>query len=243
MTLTSGTLALGKNDAISDGTSLTFDGGVLDLNGQSETVGAVMLFKGSILNGSLNSNSYIIESGTVTATLAGPSALTKNTARQATTGGVNTSNITVNADQLTVTSINSGTLTIGAGATLTIAPITGGLLANGTLMPLATRALHPILQKTVAQTIAADTAAPYLTADTALIAAGPLAASTVLAAPTPALSEVASALASLGSLSKAVVFDAVATSTAIIANKALPVRLVESTVARLIDTDINRLLP
>jgi hypothetical protein len=70
----------GKNDAISDGTSIVVDGGVLDLNGQSETVGAVTLLNGSILNGSLNSNSYDIESGTVTATLAGPGALTKNIA-------------------------------------------------------------------------------------------------------------------------------------------------------------------
>jgi hypothetical protein len=340
LTLTSGTLALGKNDAISDGTSIVVDGGVLDLNGQSETVGAVTLLNGSILNGSLNSNSYDIESGTVTATLAGPGALSKNTAGQASTQVVNTSNITVDAGQLTATSINTGTLTICAGTTLTIAPIAGGPLANDTLMPLATLALQPIILETSAQTMTANTVAPSSTAETAivgaltnntaeqattqvvntsnitvdagqptatsintdsstigaeatltdapiaggplangtlmplatpalqpilsetfaqimtantvapsstaentLVAAGPLAPSTVIAAPIPASSDAASAPASSCSLSKADVLDAVATPAAIIANKALPVRLVESTPARQIDTAINCLLP
>jgi autotransporter-associated beta strand protein len=139
--------------------------------------------------------------------------------------------------KLQADSITTGTLTIGAGATLTIAPIPGGpLAANSALTPLAADALPP----TVAQPTTADTIAPSASTDTTTIAPEPLAASTVIAAPTPASSEAASVPAPSDSLSNTV-FDAVAAPAEIIADTALPVGLVESTPVKLIDTAINRL--
>ena len=74
----------------------------------------------------LHADSYIIESGTVTATLAGPGALPKTTTGQATTGIVNASNVSVDAGQLTANSIYTDALDIGTGATVIIAPVAGG---------------------------------------------------------------------------------------------------------------------
>jgi hypothetical protein len=141
-------------------------------------------------------------------------------------------------------SIYSDTLTIGAGSVVTIAPIPGGpLAANSALTPLATDALLLNQPKTVTQPTAANTIVSSLSTTTT-IAAGPLAASTVLASPAPASSEVASALTSSDSLSNTVL-NAVAISTpiSIVADSALPVRLVESTPVKIVDTAINRLLP
>ena len=156
------------------------------------------------------------------------------------TGDLSSSSVQLQSGaQLTATSINTDTLTIGAGATLTIAPIAGGpLAADSALTSIATDALLPNQNKTVTQPTAAITIASSSTITT--IAAGPLADSTVLAAPTPASIEVASALASSGSLSNTIL-DAVAVPTPIVADITLPVHLVESTPARLIDTAINRL--
>jgi hypothetical protein len=143
--------------------------------------------------------------------------------------------------QLEADSIVTGTLTIGAGATVTIAPIPGGpLAANSALTPLATDALLPNQPKIVTQPTAANTNAPFSSTTTVSSAAGPLAASTVLASPAPASSEVVSALALSGSLSKTIL-DAVATPTAIVADLALPVRLADSSPVGLIDTPVNRL--
>jgi hypothetical protein len=142
--------------------------------------------------------------------------------------------------QLEADSIVTGTLIIGAGATITIAPIPGGpLAANSALTPLATDALPPNQQETVTQPTAANAIASSSSATTITIAAGPP-ASTVLAAPVPVSSEVATAPASSDSLSNTVL-DTIAMPTGIITDIALPVRLVESTQARLIDTAINRL--
>jgi hypothetical protein len=94
------------------------------------------------------------------------------------------------------------------------------------------------LLKPIAQPTASNTIVP--SSSTTTIAAEPLATSTVLAAPAPVSSEAASALASSDSLSKTVL-DAVAISTPIVADIALPVRLADSSPVRLIDTPINRL--
>jgi hypothetical protein len=144
--------------------------------------------------------------------------------------------------QLEVDNLVAGTLTIGSGATLTIAPIPGGpTAANSALTPLATDALPPNQPDTVTQATAANTIAPSSSTVSA-IAAGPLADSTVLAAPAPAYSEAASTPASPDSLSNTVL-DAVAAPAGIIADTALPVALVESTPARITDMDFNRLPP
>ncbi len=158
------------------------------------------------------------------------------------TNGQPTSKVEVQLNaKLQADAIITGTLTIGAGGIVTINPISGGpqgtLAANSALTPLATRALRPTSHKPIAQPTAVDTIVSA-SSTTTTIAAGPIAASMVLAATTTASSEVTSSLASSDSLSNTVL-DAVATPTAIIADTALPVRLVESTPARRIDTAIN----
>jgi hypothetical protein len=234
------TLNINQDNAIS-AINVTIDGGILNLNGKTDTIGDLSLISGSILNGTLHANSYNIQSGTVTANIVGPGSIQKTTTGQATTGNVSAANVTVSAGQLTASSIYTGTLTIGAGATVTIAAIPGGpLAANSDLTPLSTRALRPISRKTIAEPTAMNTVATVLSTATSAVTTEPLAASTVLAAPAPASSEVASALASSGSLSNTVL-DAIAMPTAIVADIALPVRLVESSPVGLIDTPINRL--
>ncbi|MGA2061522.1 MAG: LamG-like jellyroll fold domain-containing protein [Thermoguttaceae bacterium] len=144
-----------------------------------------------------------------------------------------------------VSAINTGTLTIGAGATVTIAAIPGGplaaLMANSALTPLTADALPPNQPETVAQPTAADTITSS-SLNAAAIAAEPIAASTVLAASAPVSSEAASALASSDSLSKTGL-DAVPAPTGIIADTASPVRLVGSAEERRIDTAFNRPMP
>jgi len=143
--------------------------------------------------------------------------------------------------QLEADNIVTETLTIGAGATVTITPIAGGpLAANSTLTILAAPALRPTLLKPIAQPTTADTIATSASTAITTVAPGPLAVSTVLATPVPASIEAASAFASSDSSSNTVL-DVVTQPTAIIADIALPVGLVESTSARLIDTAINRL--
>jgi hypothetical protein len=142
--------------------------------------------------------------------------------------------------QLEADQIDTGTLTIGAGAVVTITPISGGpLAADSALTPLSTRVLRPISRKTIAEPTAANTIAPS-SSTVSNIAAVPLADSTVLAATAPVSSEVASALASSDSLSKTA-FDAIATPTSFVADIILPVRLADSSPVGLIDTPINRL--
>ena len=161
---------------------MTIDGGILDLNGKTDTIGNLLLKSGSVVNGTLHANSYNIESGTVTATINGPGGLQKSTTAQATTGVVNTSNVTVDSGQLTATAIYTNTLTIGTGAKVTIASIAGSPLAtNRALTPLATRALQPTPTKPIAQPTATNIIVSLSSTDS-ITAAEPLTASTVLAA-------------------------------------------------------------
>ncbi|MGA2797994.1 MAG: hypothetical protein ABSE63_10465, partial [Thermoguttaceae bacterium] len=188
-----------------------------------------------------------------------------------------------------VNAIHTGTLTIGAGATLTIAAIPGGpLAADSALTPLAPDALLPNQNNTDAQPTDANIIASSSSTDTTTVTPGPLADSTVIATHSPASSEAATMAASSSSLLSdsnaltpgpfpdenalspgpspkgrgevlveplnvllepvdvsleplSTVLDAVATPTTIIADTTLPVGLVETTPARLIDTAINRL--
>lgn len=149
------TLKISQDNAISAGTDVTIDGGTLDLNGKTDTIGSLLLISGSVLNGTLYADSYNIESGTVTAAIIGPGGLQKTTTGQADTGIVSASSVSVEAGQLTATSISTGTLTIGAGTTETIASITGGpLAANSTLIPLAASTLQPASLQAVSQAAA-----------------------------------------------------------------------------------------
>jgi hypothetical protein len=272
-----------QDNALSASTAVTVVDGTLDLNGKTDTIADLLLKSGSVINGTLHANTYNIESGVVTAAITGQGNLQKTTSASATMGNVSTSNVSVDAGQLTVTSIHTDTLTLGPGTTLTLAPIAGGpLAANIALTPLATRALRPTSRKPILQPTTTDTITPSTSTDVTAVAAELLADSAVLATPAPASSEVASVLASSSSsLSDSnaltsgpspdqptmlhtvpvdvrreevlleplivlleplnTVLDVAVTPTAIVANTALPVRLVESASVRQIDTAINRL--
>ncbi len=120
------TLDLNQDNAISAGTNVTIEGGILDLNGNTDTIGELTLISGSIINGTLYSSSYRIESGTITSTIAGPGALIKTTNEQADVSVVNASSTTVDGGQLTATSIVTGHISIGSGSKLIICSTNSG---------------------------------------------------------------------------------------------------------------------
>ena len=90
--VSSGVLALGAPNAISNQSALLVNGGAFDLAGFNNTVGAVVLTSGSIIgSGTLSSGStFDVRAGTVLANLAGNVGLTKTTADTVTLSGANT---------------------------------------------------------------------------------------------------------------------------------------------------------
>jgi hypothetical protein len=139
------TLRISQANAISPGTNATIDAGALDLNGASDVLGNILLLSGGIFNGTLCADSYTIESGIVTANIVGPGDLQKTSASEAAAGAVNVPNVIVQGGQLTVTSVYAGTLTVAAGATVTIAPIASGPLGA------------PVAQNDIAQPVVLST--------------------------------------------------------------------------------------
>lgn len=120
------TLKINQDNAISAGIDVTIDGGIFNLNTKTDTIGVLLLKSGSVINGALHANAYNIESGTVTANLAGPGGIQKTTTSQATTGALAIPSVTVTAGQLTVTSINTGHIRIGPGAKLSVSASAAG---------------------------------------------------------------------------------------------------------------------
>ena len=175
------TLKINQDNAISAGTDVTINGGTLDLNGKTDTIDNLLLESGSLVNGTLYANAYIIESGTATANIVGPGSLQKTTAAQATAGAISTPNVTLGAGELTVTSINTGTLTLSPGTTLSIAAIPGGPSANRVLRPLATRSIQPILPESASQPAVADAAAQSADAQSTAVQSGAAQASSAAA--------------------------------------------------------------
>ena len=103
-TITAGTLTYGTDDAIYTG-GVTVAGGTLELNGHSDSVGAVTLTEGSISGGTLTSTGgFTVESGTIDAVLAGSASLTK----------VGNGTVTISSDNTYTgsTTISAGTVRI-----------------------------------------------------------------------------------------------------------------------------------
>ena len=177
------TLKINQDNAISAGTNVTINGGALDLNGKTDTIAGLLLESGSLINGTLYANSYIIESGTATANIVGPGSLQKTTAAQATAGAISTPNVTLDAGELTVTSINTGALTLSPGTTLSIAAIPGGPSASGVLRPLAAQSVQPISPESASQPAVADAAVQSAAVQSAAVQSSSAAADALNAEP------------------------------------------------------------
>ncbi|MHB1013981.1 MAG: YDG domain-containing protein, partial [Desulfurivibrionaceae bacterium] len=143
-TVNQGTLAYGITNALDAG-ALTVDGGTLDIGTFSDTVAAVTLASGSITGttGVLTGTSYGVQSGTISAILAGTGTLSKTTAGTTVTlSGANTYTgaTTVSAGTLVAANAaalgsTAGSTTVANGATLEIANVAIGnetVTLNGT---------------------------------------------------------------------------------------------------------------
>ena len=91
-TVTAGTLVVSGGGTMGATTgALVVNGGAVDLGGASRTKGAVTIAGGgTIANGTLTGNAFAGQSGTVSAVLAGPGALTKTTTGILSLAGANT---------------------------------------------------------------------------------------------------------------------------------------------------------
>ena len=81
-TVNDGKLTLGVNSAIFGTSNVVVNGGELAIGATTQSVGTVTLVGGVIsgTTGSLTGGSYLVQSGTISAVLAGTAALTKTTA-------------------------------------------------------------------------------------------------------------------------------------------------------------------
>ena len=126
-TISGGTLQLVNSTALGSSTVTIKSGGTLDLNGQTETVPGLSLLGGSVVDtlgsGSLTSTSaYDLESGSVSAVLAGSAGVAKTTTGTVVLSGANTYS--------GGTTISTGTLQIGNGGSSGNLG-TGGVSDNG----------------------------------------------------------------------------------------------------------------
>ena len=133
-TVGAGTLAYGIDNAIGDG-DVTVSGGTLDIKTFSDTVGAVTLARGTITGttGVLSSTAgFVVQDGTVSATLAGSVGLTKTT--------VGTVTIYSNNTYAGPTAVSAGTLRLASNSPIGSGPLAldGGFLeAYGATRSLA----------------------------------------------------------------------------------------------------------
>ena len=108
-TVTAGSLALGAANALANGSSLVVNGGTFAMGTRSDTLAGVQLRSGSITSSSgvlTSTTPYDLQSGTVSAILAGTVALNKSTGGTVALSGVNT--------YTGATNVNAGILQLGA---------------------------------------------------------------------------------------------------------------------------------
>ena len=115
-----GTLTLNRSGgAIADGAPVQISGGTLAVT-QSDTVGAVTLVSGTISGaGTLTGSSFAVQSGTISAPLAGSGALTKSTAGTVTLSGANTFTGATNISAGTLALTGGGVLSSSSGINMT----------------------------------------------------------------------------------------------------------------------------
>lgn len=113
-TINNGTLALGHaTNTLADSGAVTVSGGTLAIGANSDTVGAVTLSSGSITGstGVLTASSFGVQSGSISAKLAGNAPLTKSASGNVTiTGALNTTNTAGNVIRVTGGSSGSNSI-------------------------------------------------------------------------------------------------------------------------------------
>jgi fibronectin-binding autotransporter adhesin len=124
--VSSGTLQISSGNHVPDASALTVSGGTFALQSYSETVASATLTSGSITGtstGTLTASSYSLESGNVSAVLAGTGPMTKSTAGTVTLTGINAFTGT--------TTVTGGTLVLAAGGTSPALGSTSSIKVNG----------------------------------------------------------------------------------------------------------------
>jgi fibronectin-binding autotransporter adhesin len=122
--INSGTLLIAGAGTLGATTApLSIGGGTLDLGGSAQTTGAMSMFGGSLANGALNSASFLVGGGLISATLIGSGALTQDGDGTTTLAAANT--------YAGGTAINSGTLEAAHASAGTINALSsGGITIN-----------------------------------------------------------------------------------------------------------------
>ena len=144
-TVTAGTLTLSGAGTLGATTAgLAANGGVLDLAGTTQTVGALTLGGGTIRNGTINASSYTSAGGLISANLGSAIAFTQ-TGGNTTLSGTNAlSSIVVNGGYLTIAAvgaIGSGNITSNAGGAIVATGLYGtvnGWLGSGRIAAAGT---------------------------------------------------------------------------------------------------------
>jgi len=128
--VTAGTLQLAGINRLLTTADLTISGGTFDLQTFGQTTGAVTLSSGSITGSStgiLTGTSFTLQSGSVSAILAGNTTVTKNTSGTVTLSGANTFTGS--------TTVSAGTLQVNTNNALGTAA-SGTTVANGAVLNL-----------------------------------------------------------------------------------------------------------
>jgi filamentous hemagglutinin family protein len=126
-----GTLALGTNNVLSNASRVVVDGGVLSMTTRRDTVAGVQLLSGSITGTSgvlTSTTAFDLQSGTVSAGLAGAVALNKSTGGTVLLSHANTYS--------GATNIDAGTL-VAASSTALGTTAAGTIVANGGQLQIA----------------------------------------------------------------------------------------------------------
>jgi fibronectin-binding autotransporter adhesin len=147
-TVSNGTLRLGVSGSLASAGALAVSGGTFDLGTDNQTTGALTLTGGLIENGTLDSASFGVQAGTVSAMLGGSGALTKTGSGTVTLSGANaySGGTTIGAGMLQISgsgtlggavgtlAVSGGTLDLGATTQVSGAlTLTGGVIQDGTL--------------------------------------------------------------------------------------------------------------
>ncbi len=134
--INAGTLRYGINNALSNG-AVTVSGGTYDIVNFSDAVGVVTLISGTIsgTTGLLTATSYNMESGLVTAMLAGTGTFTKISSGIVILSGLNTytGKTTINSGLLSINTLQNLNGSSSLGAPTTAANGTIDISGNGTL--------------------------------------------------------------------------------------------------------------